>query len=482
MKNSLRMISGFLTMSLVLSVFVIFSAGKVSASEVMDSATNPVTEKEVFWHSMASDLYYSQLSDIEKKVWDRLDDACMEVLLSDGDVNNYFGEVYYIAVNTNDLGIDYNRAEFIASLFINSNPQYFFLNGFGSSPNADKTAYNVLVTVYSEFHYGSVRTNARECLEAEAKFYLARAAEKSRPEEKERVIHDLMRDKISYDDNFECVYNQSAYSAALGKTVCAGYSKFFEAMMNACGIRCGYVTGPGHAWNIINLHGYWYYVDVTNDDTKTIAGAYRDNFYNTNVILTEVGKIDDEIKGYIPAVSYDGLETTTANKYSSRYFTVNGVTYFIVNDLDNPYGRLALIVNDVQSTQKTVQYNSKTYSVINYTEATVPAADPEEQPADTPADPPADTVTDDPSDTPSDTSSEQPDETLTVAPAVTYAWKKISGNWYYVGSDGTKAKGFVKIDNVTYYFDKNGIMKTGWQLVDGSYYYMNKSGVMLTGW
>lgn len=88
--------------------------------------------------------------------------------------------------------------------------------------------------------------------------------------EKERYIHDLLLSYVEYDVTAE--QNQSAYSALVeGRSVCAGYARAFQYLMQQAGIPCYYCTGfagQDHAWNIVKLDGAYYNVDVTWDDTR----------------------------------------------------------------------------------------------------------------------------------------------------------------------------------------------------------------------
>ena len=55
------------------------------------------------------------------------------------------------------------------------------------------------------------------------------------------------------------------------KAVCAGYAKAMQYLLNMCGIECTYVTSDTHAWNLVNLEGDYYHMDVTwgdGSDTK----------------------------------------------------------------------------------------------------------------------------------------------------------------------------------------------------------------------
>ena len=101
--------------------------------------------------------------------------------------------------------------------------------------------------------------------------------------DKERYIHDALLHNVSYARSAEM--NQSAYSALVnGRTVCAGYARAFQYLMQQLGIPCYYCTGyagEDHAWNIIKLEDDFYNVDTTWDDTETGTGTY-DYFNKTD--------------------------------------------------------------------------------------------------------------------------------------------------------------------------------------------------------
>lgn len=96
--------------------------------------------------------------------------------------------------------------------------------------------------------------------------------------EKEVFVHDAIIDKVTYDLNAEM--NQSAYSALVnGQTVCAGYARAFQYIMQQLQIPCYYCTGfagEAHAWNIIYLQDGYYNVDTTWDD----ADRKTYNYFN----------------------------------------------------------------------------------------------------------------------------------------------------------------------------------------------------------
>ena len=110
---------------------------------------------------------------------------------------------------------------------------------------------------------------------------LAAAYDIDDPSLKEKALHDALAAADTYRRN--APMNQSAYSAVVNhETVCAGYARAFQFLLQQYGIPCylcvGYAGEP-HAWNIVCLDGKYYNVDVTWDDTEEESGVSYD-WYN----------------------------------------------------------------------------------------------------------------------------------------------------------------------------------------------------------
>lgn len=93
--------------------------------------------------------------------------------------------------------------------------------------------------------------------------------------------------------------NQNILSVLLyGQSVCQGYAKAFEYLCRYCGLEATLVTGAiresgfGHAWNLVQSDGAYYYVDVTWGDASYASGS---------------GQTTQQI----PSVNYDYLCITT---------------------------------------------------------------------------------------------------------------------------------------------------------------------------
>lgn len=96
--------------------------------------------------------------------------------------------------------------------------------------------------------------------------------------EKELAVHDWMIRNVTYDKNTlnalaeENEDNQTPYGTLFnGEAICSGYSTTFGMFMDMLGIPNQIVRKPPdaeseHAWNMVELDGHWYFVDVTWDD------------------------------------------------------------------------------------------------------------------------------------------------------------------------------------------------------------------------
>ena len=98
-----------------------------------------------------------------------------------------------------------------------------------------------------------------------------------------KALHDYLALNCEYDKRYYSgsmpYVSYTAYGALVNRTsVCAGYALAYERLMDQVGIPCEYVTGMTtngyHAWNIIQIDGEWYHVDVTWDDPTPDREGY----------------------------------------------------------------------------------------------------------------------------------------------------------------------------------------------------------------
>lgn len=157
---------------------------------------------------------------------------------------------------------------------------------------------------------------------------ITQAIDLETPVERELFIHDYICQNTVYDATGP--YNQSAYSVlVLHKSVCAGYTRAFQHLMQKVGLTCYYVPGRtdgldiqaepnsaedgSHSWNIVFLGGSYYNVDCLWDDTasETYGQSIYPFFNVTDKDLLHHARIDMGLQ--LPGCN------ATEYKYSNQF-------------------------------------------------------------------------------------------------------------------------------------------------------------------
>lgn len=99
--------------------------------------------------------------------------------------------------------------------------------------------------------------------------------------EKTKAIYDYIKNNVAYADSFDDELIFTAYGAGVnGVAVCQGYSLLLYRMLMEAGVNCrilpGTAAGGSHLWNMAEIDGIYYLMDVTFDST---VGAKENLFF-----------------------------------------------------------------------------------------------------------------------------------------------------------------------------------------------------------
>lgn len=180
----------------------------------------------------------------------------------------------------------------IMNTIFNDHPEFFYLETSYSYKYSNDIIIQIHL-VYNELihdvdHHKKIFDNKVDSI-------LEKAYELNTDLEKEKYIHDYLIEHVSYDENSKV--NQSAYSALIyGSSVCAGYSRAFQYLMNQLEIDTYYCSGfsfGNHAWNLIYINNEFYNVDVTwNDSNNTdVFFNRKDDFFFKTHTRSETCKL-----------------------------------------------------------------------------------------------------------------------------------------------------------------------------------------------
>lgn len=292
------------------------------------------------WDKYSSNYIYNNLNSTEQTFWDALDYVCALYLTGEDDAVSTSGMVlpdYTISYSSLSL----ERATEIFLMFNYSNPQYYFING----GYAYIESRGILVpTFYTEFQSGSKRSQATQAMKNTITSWESTIASAGSTEQKAKAAHDLIAKKVQYDDNYltnpENPFHQSAYSVFCDDhSVCAGYTKAFEMLMNGAGIDTIALLSTDHAWNMIRINDSWYHTDCTWDDMDGYSGYKMIyNFFNRSesVIRSDgTHEIQSMFDGKLPASTLDsGAGNTSIGKCAtpSKKTATPKVTYKTVKN------------------------------------------------------------------------------------------------------------------------------------------------------
>ena len=123
----------------------------------------------------------------------------------------------------------------------------------------------------------------------------------------QKLIRQAGIGTIDFDNNDPDIY--TVYGALVnGLTVCEGYARSFQMLLNGLGVDCvgviGESTGQLHIWNCVRLGDNWYNVDATWNDREESYARYiyfnvTDDYLADDHTLSPMydALSDDEING-----------------------------------------------------------------------------------------------------------------------------------------------------------------------------------------
>ena len=138
------------------------------------------------------------------------------------------------------------------------------------------------------------------------------------------LVFNWLKSTASYDFS---ILNGGAHTAlsddicglAMGHDLsCSGFATSFRKIMKYLGIECryieGYCTGTAHAWNLVNLDGYWYHLDA--------SGAGHLKYYPFLVSTDTIKEYCSSFEDFAPYAPYDYGDSVPYLESDGIYYTL----------------------------------------------------------------------------------------------------------------------------------------------------------------
>lgn len=183
-----------------------------------------------------------------------------------------FGEQIALSEEGLDAGLDENSIDKIFQCVLSDHPELFYVDGYSYTKYSRG---DMLTAVEFSGSYNVDMDTAlkrAEIIELAAEQILAGIGMDATDYEKVKYVYDTLIRQTDYDLN--APDNQNIYSVfANHVSVCQGYAKAAQYLLNKLGVDCTLVlgtveTGEGHAWNLVKVDGEFYYMDATWGDVS----------------------------------------------------------------------------------------------------------------------------------------------------------------------------------------------------------------------
>lgn len=225
-------------------------------------------------------------------------------------------------------GSDADRTIQLFQYVLKDYPDIFWCDGTATATAyEEEESYTILRPDY--IYNNEEKTVMKEEIEDAVLDCLSGISAEESEYQKILYVYEYIVNTVDYDQ--EASDNQNIYSVfAHHRSVCAGYSKATQYLLEKLGVFCTYVTGTttggqSHAWNLVRCNGEYYYVDTTWGDPVFQAAEGEEVNQLQNISYDYMCCDDTELlKNHTPD---NDVELPSCTRMDCNYYVMNGMYY-----------------------------------------------------------------------------------------------------------------------------------------------------------
>ncbi len=366
---------------IVISCFFSFQIGDLLAEKAEEQAIiNSINDDKYTDEEFSK--FQNQLNTKTYHYYNSLSDSQKEAYMT----------LYFSALNFDEsckVQIPNGELETIIFAIIYDNSDIFWLSG-----NYTYYEYETYIELIPEYSFSKSDADAITAdLKVKIQEIISQLPFNASEYETELFLHDYICNNTEYDESKYKNGGDTPQSALIeGKSICEGYARAMQMLLDAVGIDNYLIVGDGtsegvtepHMWNIVNIDGYNYHLDVTWNDgvTHEDLGGYFYFNVTDSYILRDHSNLEPSINNcsynyanyfvvqntYITTFTgFENLVNSTANVLKTGNNTVeflfeNESDYKLaLKQMDNNYRFFGYIENSIKTSGRQLAYDNIEY-------------------------------------------------------------------------------------------------------------------------
>jgi len=262
---------------------------------------------------------YSELNDADKAIYNYM---LKQILAFENNATTY-SDIYhrvYLDFYSQGMTVDQNKVMKLTNLIIKDVPETYVLVNYIYRYDYDTYQYYLRVkSSCTPENYASEMAQINAACDSITKQITPSSTEF----EKTKIIHDGFIAWADYGGVSNANSGDITGSFITRKAVCEGFSRAHLLLSQRVGLKCVYITGSmmtspdpetwgNHAWNLSEVDGVWYLMDITGDGGFTGMCGYRSFLLGTDT--------------FSASYSYEGTGGVNENVGDNAYTTLPAVS------------------------------------------------------------------------------------------------------------------------------------------------------------